>query len=110
MRAGAAGSQANVAIITFSVVVDPGLINGVVISSQAFVTATNNGIVDYPSDDPDTPIANDPTRDVAGNMPLLYAEKRAVLSVDQGRSGIVDPDDVRYTITVQNSAVTPRRV
>ena len=107
MLAAPASSQSNVATITFSVIVDPGVINGVVISNQAFVTAANNGIVDYPSDDPDTPIVNDPTRDSVGNAPLLYAEKRVALSVDLGSPGIVDPDDVlRYTITVQNSAAT----
>jgi len=102
------GSQANVAIITFSVVVDPGLINGVVISNQAFVTAAGLGIVDYPSDDPDTPIANDPTRDISGNSPLLYAEKRVGLSVDLGSPGIIDPGDtLRYTISIQNAATVP---
>ena len=39
----------------------------------------DNGIVDHPSDDPDTPTANDPTRDIVGNLPLLYAEKRVTL-------------------------------
>ena len=108
MLAAPAGSQSNVATITFSVIVDPGVINGVVISNQAFVTDANNGIVDYPSDDPDTPIVNDPTRDIVGNGPLLYAEKRVALSVDLGSPGIVDPDDVlRYTIAVQNSAASP---
>ena len=79
--------------------------DGTVISNQGFVTATATGIVDQPSDDPDTPIANDPTRDVVGNLPLLYAEKRVALSVDLGSPGVVDPGDtLRYTITVQNSA------
>ncbi len=106
--AGPASSQANVATVTFAVVVDRGAINGTVISNQAFVTAPNQGIVDYPSDDPDTPAPDDPTRDVVGDMPLIYAEKRAALSVDQGTPGVVDPGDVlRYTITVQNSASTP---
>jgi uncharacterized repeat protein (TIGR01451 family) len=97
--------QTNVATITFNVVVDPNVVNGTVISNQGFVTATDNGIVDHPSDDPDTAIINDPTRDVVGNLPLLFAEKRVALVVDLGSPGIVDPGDVlRYTITVQNSA------
>ena len=108
MQADATTSQANVAIITFSVVVDPGLINGTVISNQAFVTAVNNGIIDQPSDDPDTSIPNDPTRDIAGALPLLSAEKRVGLAVDLGTPGIVDPgDELHYTITVQNSAAVP---
>ena len=108
MPADASSSQANVAAITFDVVVDPDVVDGTIISNQGFVSAVGNGVVDQPSDDPDTPIANDPTRDVVGNVPLLYAEKRVALSVDLGSPGIVDPGDVlRYTITVQNSAATP---
>ena len=108
MPADASGSPANVATITFDVVVDPNVVDGTIISNQGFVTAVANGIVDYPSDDPDTPIANDPTRDIVGNLPLLYAEKRAALSVDLGSPGIVDPGDtLRYTITVQNSGAMP---
>jgi uncharacterized repeat protein (TIGR01451 family)/fimbrial isopeptide formation D2 family protein len=103
--ADASNSQANVATITFNVVVDPTVIDGTVISNQGYVSAPDGGVSDIPSDDPDTPIANDPTRDVVGNLPLLYAEKRVMLIGDQGTPGAVDPGDVlRYTITVQNSA------
>ena len=79
MPADASSSQANVATITFDVVVNPNVVNGTVISNQGFVTATTSGIVDQPSDDPDTPDPNDPTRDIVGNLPLLYAEKRVAL-------------------------------
>jgi large repetitive protein len=104
MPADASGGQANTATITFDVIVDPGVVEGTVISNQGFVTAVESGVADYPSDDPDTSIPNDPTRDIVGNLPLLYAEKRAELSDDQGSPGIVDPGDtLRYTITVQNS-------
>ena len=105
MPADASSNPANVATITFAVVVNPNVVDGTVISNQGFVTAIDNNIVDHPSDDPDTPTANDPTRDIVGNLPLLYAEKRVALFVDLGSPGIVDPGDVlRYTITVQNSA------
>ena len=105
MPADASASPANVATITFDVVVSSTVPDGTVISNQGFVSAIDHGIVDQPSDDPATPIANDPTRDVVGNLPLLYAEKRVVLSVDLGSPGVVDPGDtLRYTITVQNSA------
>ena len=105
MPADATATQANVATITFNVVVDPTVIDGTVISNQGFVSSLPGGVTDQPSDDPATPIADDPTRDIVGNLPLLYAEKRVVLSADQGSPGIVDPGDVlRYTITVQNSA------
>jgi uncharacterized repeat protein (TIGR01451 family) len=99
---------ADVATITFDVVVDPDVVDGTVISNQGFVTSVDDGIIDQPSDDPDTPIVNDPTQDIVGNLPLLYAEKRVVLFGDLGSPGIVDPGDVlRYTITVQNSAAIP---
>jgi uncharacterized repeat protein (TIGR01451 family) len=108
MPADASSNPANVSTITFDVVVDPNVVDGTVISNQGFVSAADRGIIDHPSDDPDTPIANDPTRDIVGNSPLLYAEKRVTLSVDLGSPGIVDPGDVlRYTITVQNSAAIP---
>jgi uncharacterized repeat protein (TIGR01451 family) len=108
MPASASGGQINVATITFDVVIDPDVIDGTIISNQGFVTAIESDIVDLPSDDPNTPIANDPTRDIVGNLPLLYAEKRVALFGDLGSPGIVDPGDVlRYTITVQNSGAIP---
>jgi len=108
MPADASSSQANVATITFNAVVNANVLDGTVICNQGFVSAVGNGIVDQRSDDPRTPIANDQTCNIVGNHPLLYAEKHAVLSVDQGSPGIIDPGDVlRYTITVQNSAAIP---
>src|SRR4030095_10458164 len=108
MPADASSSQANVATITFDVVVNGNVANGTVISNQGFVTAAASGVVDQPSDDPRTPTPNDPTIDIVGNRPVLYAEKRVVLFGDLGSPGIVDPGDVlRYTITVKNSATIP---
>ncbi len=108
MPADASANPANVATLTFDVVVDPGVVDGTIISNQGFVSAPDAGIIDDPSDDPDTPIADDPTRDIVGNLPLLYAEKSVVLFGDLGSPGIVDPGDtLRYTITVQNSAAIP---
>jgi len=104
MPADASSNPANVATITFNVTVSPNLINGTVISNQGFVTATGSGIVDQPTDDPSTPIANDPTRNVVGRLPLLYADKQVTLFSDLSSPGIVDPGDVlRYTITVRNT-------
>ena len=104
MRADASSTTSNVATITFDVTVDPTVVDGTVISNQAFVSAAIDNVVDYPSDDPGTPILNDPTRDVVGYLPLLFADKRAVLQIDNGTPGVVDPGDVlRYTITVYNT-------
>jgi large repetitive protein len=104
MRADASTTTSNVATITFDVTVNPSVIDGTVISNQAFVSAVTDNVVDYPSDDPDTPILNDPTRDIVGSFPLLFADKRAALEVDNGTPGVVDPGDVlRYTITVYNT-------
>jgi uncharacterized repeat protein (TIGR01451 family)/fimbrial isopeptide formation D2 family protein len=98
----------NVATIVFDVVVYPDVPDGTVISNQAFVSAVDQGVADQPSDDPRTPIADDPTRDVVGNFPLLFAPKSAALQVDLGSPGIVDPGDVlRYTITVYNNGTVP---
>jgi len=103
MPADASSNPANVATITFNVVVNPSVASGTAISNQGFVNG--NGIVDQPSDDPRTPAPNDPTIDVLGSRPVLYAEKRVVLFTDLGSPGIIDPGDVlRYTITVNNSA------
>lgn len=108
MPADASANTANVATVTFDVVVDPNVVDGTILSNQGFVSALAQGVVDKPSDDPDTPIPDDPTRDVVGNHPLLYAVKIAALSVDLGTPGVVDPGDVlRYTITIQNSAPIP---
>ena len=103
-----AGVANNVATIIFDVVVYPDVPDGTVISNQAFLSAIAYGIADQPSDDPRTPLADDPTRDVVGNFPLLFAEKSAALQLDAGSPGIVDPGDVlRYTITIYNNGSTP---
>lgn len=98
----------NVATIVFDVVVYPDVPDGTVISNQAFVSAVDYGIADVPSDDPRTPVADDPTQDVVGNFPLIFAPKTAALVEDMGSPGIVDPGDVlRYRITVYNNGAVP---
>ncbi len=104
MRADPAPSANNVATVEFDVVIDPGTIDGTVLSNQAFVSAVSSAVIDTPSDDPATVLPDDPTRDVVGNSPLLFASKDAALQVDAGSPGIVDPGDVlRYTIAVSNN-------
>ena len=108
MPADPSSGPTTVATVTFDVVVDPDVIDRTIICNQGFVSALQSNIADYPSDDPATDIPNDPTCDIIGNYPLLYAEKRAELSIDLLSPGIVDPGDtLRYTITVQNSGGVP---
>ena len=97
-----------VVTVTFDVMVYPDLPDGTIISNQAFVSAVDQGLADLPSDDPRTEVVDDPTRDVVGNYPLLYAVKTAALEIDNGSAGIVDPGDtLRYTITVYNNGTIP---
>ena len=103
-----AGVADNVATIVFDVDVYPDVPDGTIISNQAFVSAVDFGLADIPSDDPRTPVADDPTQDVVGNLPLLFAPKSAELLVDLGSPGIVDPGDtLRYTITIYNNGAVP---
>ena len=98
----------NVATIVFDVVVYPDVPNGTILSNQAFVTVVDYGLGDLPSDDPRTPLPDDPTRDVVGNYPLIFAPKSAALLIDNSSPGVVDPGDVlRYTITVYNNGNVP---
>ena len=104
LRADASATTSNVATIVFDVLVNANVIYGTVISNQGFVSAIADNIVDQPSDDPDTAIVNDPTRDVVGTVPLLFAQKSVVIDVDGGTANVVDPGDVlRYTIQVYNN-------
>lgn len=111
MRADATGTTANVATVTFTVVVNADVVDGTILANQGFVNGAgkNSGpFPEQPSDDPATPIPDDPTRDIVGNLPLVYALKTVRLVSDNGSPGLVDPDDVlRYTITVSNFGATP---
>ena len=99
-----AGVVNNIATFVFDVVVDPATPDGTILSNQAFLSDLDQGIADQPSDDPRTEVPDDPTRDIVGNLPLLFAPKSAALQVDAGSPGIVDPGDVlRYTITIYNN-------
>ena len=103
-----AAAANNVATIVFDVTVYPDVLDGTVISNQAFLSALDYGIADQPSDDPRTPVADDPTRDIVGNLPLLFAAKSATLQVDLGTPNIVDPGDIlRYTIAIDNNSAIP---
>ena len=108
LRADPSPTATNVATLVFEVLVDPNVIDGTVIANQAFVSAVGAGVVDQPSDDPRTPLPDDPTRDVVGSAPLLFVPKSVVLVIDNGTLGQVDPGDrLRYTITAFNSGAVP---
>src|SRR5688572_15407473 len=101
-------SAANVATIVFVVRVDAAAVDGTIISNQGFVSSPAGGVFDRPSDDPGTPTIDDPTRDLVGDLPFLFAVKSAALQVDALSPGIVDPGDVlRYTITIYNNGDVP---
>ncbi|MDP6981018.1 MAG: OmpA family protein [Myxococcota bacterium] len=107
MRADASATTDNVATLVFDVTVDADVVDGTVISNQAFVSAVTGGAVDTPSDDPDTAVPNDPTRDTVGSVPLLFASKAAALYTDAGTIGVVDPGDIlEYTIVVYNNGTS----
>ena len=106
--AAAPPSTQDTATVVFVVRVDAAAVDGTVISNQGFVSAPATGIVDRPSDDPRTPTLDDPTRDIVGAVPFLFAVKAAALQVDLLSPGIVDPGDtLRYTITIYNNGRQP---
>lgn len=106
----ASPAASNLATITFNVTVDAGAVSGTLIANQGFLNGRGAGgtaFPEKPSDDPATTVADDPTRDIVGNLPLLDAQKTVQL-VDQNGDGVVGAGDVlRYTITVGNSGTVP---
>jgi uncharacterized repeat protein (TIGR01451 family) len=111
MRADTSATAGNVATISFDVVINNNVVDGTIISNQAFLSASGAGsgpMMDTPSDDPATAAADDPTLDVVGNQPLVDAHKTVAIAIDNGSPGIVDPGDVlRYTISISNMGATP---
>ena len=111
MRADTDPAAANVATVTFDVVINANVVNGTIISNQGYVTADGVGsgpMPEQPSDDPTTAVPDDPTVDVVGNQPLVDAHKTVSIAVDNGSPGIVDPGDVlRYNISIVNIGATP---
>ena len=111
LRADTTAGATNVATVTFDVVIDLYAMDGLVIENQGFVSGNGQGsgaFPEQPSDDPSTPAVDDPTRNIVGNLPLLYSQKTVEILVDNGSAGIVDPGDVlRYTIVTNNSGAIP---
>ncbi len=110
MRADTATTK-NIATLTFDVVLAKNIINGTVISNQAFVSGKGVGKIPYPdqpSDDPNTDLINDPTIIVVGNLPILKVQKTVDFipgaSGDVANNGVVDPGDrLRYQFFVSNA-------
>jgi uncharacterized repeat protein (TIGR01451 family)/fimbrial isopeptide formation D2 family protein len=122
LRADATPGAANVATITFTVLIDPAAMDGLIIENQGFVNSNGIGSgpqPEQPSDDPNTPIADDPTRNIVGNLPLLYAHKTVVKcnpntipgdqnECDPNQSDIVNSGDtLLYTIVISNFGTIP---
>ena len=111
MHADASAATDNVATITFDVLVNAGVVDGAIISNQGFLNADGAGsgaAPREPSDDPDTAILDDPTRDIVGTVPLVDALKTVEISSDTNGDGSVDPGDrLRYTITLSNEGTAP---
>jgi len=111
MPANAGATASNIATVTFRVQVSRNVVTGTLISNQGFVNgsgAASGPFPEQPSDNPATPVVNDPTTVVVGNLPLVYALKTVQLAADANNNGIVDPGDtLRYTITLTNSGATP---
>src|SRR5205809_647116 len=99
MPADASSNPANVATITFDVVVNPSVAGGTAISNQGFVNG--NGIVNQPSDDPRTPAPNDPTIDTVASLagPALVVRKSGPATMNLGQWG-------NFSIDVQNTGLS----
>ncbi|MCW8934372.1 MAG: hypothetical protein OQK98_06585 [Gammaproteobacteria bacterium] len=97
----------NIATINFDVQINENVVNSTVISNQAYVGGDGVGsgaFSEQASDDPNTDIIGDPTRDVVGNVAIIDMQNTVELVVDNGTAGQVDPNDtLRYTITISNS-------
>ncbi|HEY5973201.1 MAG TPA: SdrD B-like domain-containing protein, partial [Geobacteraceae bacterium] len=95
----------------FQVQISKNVVAGTLISNQGFVDgsgAASGPFPEEPSDNPATPVLNDPTTVVVGNLPLIYALKTVQLAGDVNGNGLVDPGDtLQYTVTLTNSGATP---
>ena len=111
MRADPDLAANNLATVTFDVTINSNVINGTIISNQGFVNGSGSGggaFPEQPSDDPATPVTDDPTVDIVGNLPLVDSQKTVQIIIDNGTPGILDPGDtLRYTITVTNFGAQP---
>ncbi|MBX3052028.1 MAG: DUF11 domain-containing protein [Caldilineaceae bacterium] len=91
------------ATITFRVTIRNPLPAGVTqVANQAVVTGDN--FPDVPTDDPDTPGADDPTITPLVAAPVLEASKRDTLAVDVDGNGVTSPGDIlEYRVVIRNT-------
>jgi uncharacterized repeat protein (TIGR01451 family) len=104
MPADPSTNPANVATITFEVVVDANVAGGTVISNQGFVSG--NGFADLPSDDPDTPATNDPTRDTVATSGVSFRIQKISTDLTGDPNVLLPGETLRYTITAKNIGAT----
>jgi uncharacterized repeat protein (TIGR01451 family) len=90
-------------VIRFTVVVNAPLPEGVTrVANQAVASGSN--FPTTPTDDPDTPIPDDPTETLVVATPDLVAAKRDSLLTDADQDGVPSPGDVlEYRIVVLNN-------
>ena len=96
----------NAAVVRFDVQVNADVGAGSAIINQAVVSAEGEGsgpIADVPSDDPNTPESDDPTRSVVGAVPVIDATKTVT---DDNGGTLGGGESLTYTITIGNSGVT----
>ena len=111
LRADTNPAANNVATITFDVVISLTVVDGTVISNQGFINGNGAGsgvFPQQPSDDPATPLPDDATLDIVGNVPVIDVLKTVAIQIDNGTAGVVDAGDtLRYTITTSNIGAIP---
>jgi uncharacterized repeat protein (TIGR01451 family) len=92
--------------ISFLVKINTPLPNGVTqVANQGIVSAGNTPTV--LTDDPDTPVPNDPNVTPIAQSPIIDATKTAQLATDVDGDGVTSPGDILlYTVTLRNSGNT----
>ncbi|MBW2476792.1 MAG: DUF11 domain-containing protein [Deltaproteobacteria bacterium] len=109
MSADPNGTIGIAATVTFDVTIDGDVVDGTIIANQGIVNAESAGnatVHEEPSDDPGTPVEDDPTLDVVGGVPFVDAHKTVELLNDP--DGVVNGGDtLLYTIVLTNRGAAP---
>ena len=95
-----------VVTITFQVGINTNLPSGLAqVSNQGYLLELDDDIIF--TDDPNTPMPNDPTVTPVTTHPILVATKAYGLINDADQNGVPSPGDtIGYTVTVANNGVT----